>query len=83
MFVVIDYFPKYVKTLTHKAVTKKVVADFICNNSICQFGIQESVITNNGANLNRNLMREIFEGLRPHIKIPYHIDHKLMEKLGL
>ena len=41
--------------------TKKVVADFVCNNLICRFGIPESIITDNGANLNSHLMRDICE----------------------
>ena len=38
-----------------------MVADFIQNNLICIFGGPESIITDNGANLNSHLMREICE----------------------
>ncbi|XP_075107023.1 uncharacterized protein LOC142180005 [Nicotiana tabacum] len=60
ILVVIDYFTKWVKTSTYKAVTKKVLADFVRNNIVCRFGILESIITDNAA----NLMREICEKFR-------------------
>ncbi|XP_070039607.1 uncharacterized protein [Nicotiana tomentosiformis] len=33
--VAIDYFTKWVEASTYKAVIKKVVADFVCNNIVC------------------------------------------------
>ena len=41
------------------SVTKKVVAEFVRNNLLCRFGVPESFITDNGANLNSHLMRYI------------------------
>ena len=61
IFVAIDYFTKWVEAASYKSVTKKVVADFVRNNLICRFGVPESIITNNGANLNSHLMRETCE----------------------
>ncbi|XP_055803484.1 uncharacterized protein LOC129872552 [Solanum dulcamara] len=61
ILVAIDYFTKWVEASTYKAVTKKVVADFVRNNIICRFGIPESIITDNAANLNSDLMKEICE----------------------
>ncbi|XP_070032323.1 uncharacterized protein [Nicotiana tomentosiformis] len=49
---------------TYKAVTKKVVADFVGNNIICRFGIPKSIITDNAAKLNKDLMREICKKFR-------------------
>nr|XP_009760344.1 PREDICTED: uncharacterized protein K02A2.6-like [Nicotiana sylvestris] len=60
----IDYFTKWVEASTYKAVTKKVVVDFVRNNIVCRFGIPESIITDNATNLNSNLMREIYEKFR-------------------
>ncbi|XP_049360700.1 uncharacterized protein LOC125825398 [Solanum verrucosum] len=39
ILVAIDYFIKWVKASTYKAMTKKVVADFVRNNIVCRFGI--------------------------------------------
>ncbi|XP_055830943.1 uncharacterized protein LOC129899973 [Solanum dulcamara] len=61
ILVAIDYFTKWVEAASYKSVTKKVVADFIRNNLICRFGIPNSIITDNGANLNSHLMKEICE----------------------
>ncbi|XP_015164022.1 uncharacterized protein K02A2.6-like [Solanum tuberosum] len=61
IFVSIDYFTKWVEANSYKSVTKKVVADFIRNNLICRFGLPDSIITDNGANLNSYLMKEICE----------------------
>nr|XP_009590560.1 uncharacterized protein K02A2.6-like [Nicotiana tomentosiformis] len=68
ILIAIDYFTKWVETSTYKVVTKKVVADFIHNNIVCQFGILKSIITNNKANINSILMREICE----RFKIVHH-----------
>ena len=59
ILVAIDYFTKWVEATSYKSVTKKVVADFICNILICRFGVPESIITDNSANLNSHLMRDI------------------------
>ena len=61
IFVAIDYFTKWVEAASYKSVTKKVVADFVRSNLICRFGVPESIITDNGANLNSHFMREICE----------------------
>ena len=57
ILVAIDYFTKSVEATSHKSVTKKVVDDFVKNNIIFRFGIPESIITDNGTNLNSDLMR--------------------------
>ncbi|XP_015072426.1 uncharacterized protein LOC107016482 [Solanum pennellii] len=61
ILVAIDYFTKWVEAASYKAVTKKVVTDFVRNNLICRFGVPESLITDNGENLNSHLMKEICE----------------------
>ncbi|XP_070028704.1 uncharacterized protein [Nicotiana sylvestris] len=45
ILVAIDYFTKWVETLTFKAVTKKAVVDFVHSNIICHFGIPKTIIT--------------------------------------
>ncbi|XP_070019401.1 uncharacterized protein [Nicotiana sylvestris] len=51
ILVAIDYFTKWVEAASYKAVTKKVVEDFVCDRIVCRFGIPESIITDNGSNL--------------------------------
>ncbi|XP_015078367.1 uncharacterized protein LOC107022200 [Solanum pennellii] len=59
--VAIDYFTKWVEASTYKAVTKKVVADFVLNNIVCRFGISKSIITDKAANLDSYLIKETCE----------------------
>ncbi|XP_047261382.1 uncharacterized protein K02A2.6-like [Capsicum annuum] len=68
ILVAIYYFTKWVEAASYRAITKKVVIDFIKNNLICRFGVPESIITDNGANLNSHLMNEICD----HFKIVHH-----------
>ncbi|XP_070035402.1 uncharacterized protein [Nicotiana tomentosiformis] len=57
ILVAIDYFTKWVKAASYKTVTKKVVADFVRGRIIFLFGVHESIITHNAANLNSDLMK--------------------------
>ncbi|XP_070040019.1 uncharacterized protein [Nicotiana tomentosiformis] len=59
--VAIDYFTKWVEAITLKVVTKKAVVDSVYSIIICQFGIPKTIITNNVANLNSHMMKEICE----------------------
>nr|XP_016495426.1 PREDICTED: uncharacterized protein LOC107814509 [Nicotiana tabacum] len=59
ILVAIDYFTKWVEAKTFKAVTKKAVVDFVHENIICRFGNLKTLITDNGANLNSNLMKKL------------------------
>ena len=61
ILVAVYYFTKWVEVASYKSVTKKVVADFVRNNLICRFGVPKSIITDNGANVNSHLMRDICE----------------------
>ncbi|XP_019259455.1 PREDICTED: uncharacterized protein LOC109237594 [Nicotiana attenuata] len=64
ILVSINYFTKWVKASTYKAVTKKVVVDFVRNNIVCQFWIPESITNDNAVNFNSDLMREMCEKFR-------------------
>ncbi|XP_070015571.1 uncharacterized protein [Nicotiana sylvestris] len=59
ILVAIDYFTKWVEVASYKAVTKKVVADFVKDRIVCRFGVPESIVTDNAANLNSDLMKAI------------------------
>ncbi|XP_070035358.1 uncharacterized protein [Nicotiana tomentosiformis] len=64
IFVAIDYLTKWVKAASYKAVTKKVVADFVRDHIVCRFGVPESIITDNATNLNIDLMNAMCETLK-------------------
>nr|XP_016492595.1 PREDICTED: uncharacterized protein LOC107812075 [Nicotiana tabacum] len=86
ILVAIDYFTKWVEASSYKSVTKKVVAD-----TVCRFGIRESIITDNGANLNSDLMQEICDKFkithqnptpyRPHMNGAVETANKNIQKI--
>ncbi|XP_069154423.1 uncharacterized protein [Solanum lycopersicum] len=61
ILVAIYYLFKRVEIASYNSVTKKVVANFVCNNLIYRFRVPDFIITNSGANLNSHLMRDICE----------------------
>ena len=59
IFVVINYFTKWVEATSYATVTKTVVAQFIKKEIICRYGLPERIISNNGLNLNNDMITEI------------------------
>ena len=59
IFVVIDYFTKWVKATSYASVTKSVVARFIKREIICRYGLPERIISDNGLNLNNDMVTEV------------------------
>ena len=59
ILVAIDYFTKWVEATSYANVTKKVFVCFIKNNLICWYGVPRRIITDNGSNLNNNMMTEL------------------------
>ncbi|XP_070019639.1 uncharacterized protein [Nicotiana sylvestris] len=64
ILVSIDYLTKWVEAASYKVVTKKVIADFVKDRIICRFGVLESIITDNTANLNSDLMKVMCEAFK-------------------
>ena len=56
IFVVIDYFTKWVGAESYASVTKSVVARFIKKEIICRYGLPKRIISDNGQNLNNDMV---------------------------
>ena len=56
IFVVIDYFPKWVEAASYTSVTRSVIYKFIKKEIICRYGIPERIISDNATNLNNKMM---------------------------
>ncbi|XP_070013447.1 uncharacterized protein [Nicotiana sylvestris] len=72
ILVAIDYFIKWVEVASYKAVTKKVVADFVKDRIVCRFEVLESNITDSATNLNSDLMKAMFRtstGATPYMLV--------------
>ena len=52
IFVVIDYFIKWVEAASYASVTQSVICKFIKKEIICRYGILERIILDNATNLN-------------------------------
>ena len=68
IFVVIDYFTKWVEVALYASVTKAVVARFIKKEIICRYDLLERIISDNGLNLNNDMVIKICI----RFKIKYH-----------
>ena len=68
IFVVIDYFTKWVEVASYASVMKSVVARFIKREIICRFGLPKRIISDNGLNLNNDMVTEV----RTRFKIKHH-----------
>ena len=76
IFVVIDYFTKWIEAASYASVTKSVVAHFIKREIICRYGLSEKIISDNGLNLNNDMITRYALGSRSGIIIRYLIDPK-------
>ena len=68
IFVVIDYFTKWVEAASYASVTKSIVARIIKREIICRYGLPERIISDNGLNLNNDMVTEICT----RFKVKYH-----------
>ena len=74
----IDYFTKWVEAASYANVTKQVVIRFIKNQIICRYGIPSKIITDNGSNLNNNMV----EALCKEFKIAHHNSSPYRHKMN-
>ena len=68
IFVIIDYFTKWVEKASYASVTKSVVARFIKKEIICRYGLLERIISESGLNLNNDMVTKVCT----RFKIKYH-----------
>ena len=73
IIVVIDYFTKWVEEASYAIVTKIVVARFIKKEIICRYRLPERIISDNGLNLNNDMVTEICTRykIKHHNSVPY------------
>ncbi|XP_070009586.1 uncharacterized protein [Nicotiana sylvestris] len=64
IMIAIDYFTKWVEVASYKAVTKKVIIDFVKDHIIYRFEVHEFIITDNSSNFNSDLMKAICEAFK-------------------
>ena len=78
IFVVIDYFTKWVKTASYASVTKSMVSRFIKKEIICRYGLPERIISDNALNLNNDMMRDVCT----QFKIKHHNSASYQPKMN-
>ena len=73
IFVVIDYFTKWVEAASYASVTRSVVCKFIKKEIICRYGLPERIISDNASNLNNTMMSEVCAQfkIKHHNSAPY------------
>ncbi|KAG8503896.1 hypothetical protein CXB51_001830 [Gossypium anomalum] len=59
IFVVIDYFAKWVEAASYASVTKSAVGRFLKKEIICRYGMPEKIISDNALNLNNSTIAEV------------------------
>ena len=68
IFVIIDYFTKWVEVASYASVTRSVIWYFIKKEIICRYEIPKKIISDNATNLNNKMMEQICE----QFKIKHH-----------
>ena len=74
IFVIIDYFTKWVEATSYASVTRSMICKFIKKEIICRYRIPERIILDNTTNLNNKMMEQICEQfkIKHHNSTPYH-----------
>ena len=73
IFMVIDYFTKWVEAASYASVTKSVVARFIKKEIVCRYGLPKRIISDNRLNLNNHMVTEVCTRfkIKHHNSVPY------------
>ena len=72
-FIFVVYFTKWVEAASYASVTKAVVARFIKKEIICRYGLPERIISDNGLNLNNDMITKVCTRfkIKHHNSVPY------------
>ncbi|PKI73233.1 hypothetical protein CRG98_006368 [Punica granatum] len=91
ILVAIDYFTKWIETITLASVTAKVVARFLKRDIIAQYGVPTTLVTDNAENLNNKLIDELcaqfkiqhrnFSPYRPQMNGAVEAANKIIKKI--
>ena len=75
IFVVINYFTKWVETASYASVTKSVVARFIKKEIKYRYGLPKRIISDNELNLNNDMVIEVCTRFKinHHNLVPYRL----------
>lgn len=73
IFLVIDYFTKWIEAASFANVTKTAVCRFLKKEIICRYGLPERIISDNALNLNNKMMKQVCEQfqIKHHNLSPY------------
>ncbi|KAA3484095.1 RNA-directed DNA polymerase [Gossypium australe] len=76
IFVIIDYFTKWVEATSYASVTKSAVSRFLKKEIICRYRMPERIISDNALNLNNSMIAEIVGKMAEtykdwHEKLPF------------
>ena len=73
IFVVIDYFTKWVEAASYASVMKLVVARFIKREIVCRYGLPKRIISDNELNLNNDMVTKVCTRfkIKHHNSVPY------------
>ncbi|KAG8492792.1 hypothetical protein CXB51_010246 [Gossypium anomalum] len=74
IFVIIDYFTKWVEAPSYANVTKSAVSRFLKKEIICRYEMPERIISDNTLNLNNKTIEEVCSQfkIKHHNSSPYH-----------
>ncbi|XP_052483100.1 uncharacterized protein LOC128036218 [Gossypium raimondii] len=78
IFVVIDYFTKWVEATSYANVTKSAVSRFLKKKIICRYGMPERIISDNALNLNNSTIVEVCN----QFKIKHHKSYPYRPKMN-
>ena len=73
IFMVIDYFTKWVEVASYASMTRSIVHKFIKREIICRYRLPKRIILDNALNLNNKMMEEMCAQfkIQHHNSMPY------------